>query len=223
PAQVFNLIPNAENGLFSRFGFYAFEVKPKMKDVFAHRETDYEEAFKSLSEELRCFYQRLEQSAQQIVFDFGSEQKQRFLDTFNEWHDEFFILLGKGSIASIRRLGLIHFRLAMILSVLRSMEMETLPEQMICSDEDFDNALQIITTLKGHAAKIFSQFAQQKDAHQFKGKKLQLFKMLPEHEFSRSTALEMANKLQFPRATFDRFLKSEAFEKIGHGTYRKRQ
>jgi hypothetical protein len=36
PKQVSALIPNAENGLFSRFIFYFMNIKPVWKDVFAN-------------------------------------------------------------------------------------------------------------------------------------------------------------------------------------------
>ena len=222
PAQVFNLIPNAENGLFSRFGFYSFQTPPRMKNVFARVETDFGEHLNKYGNVLLEFYKRLITIEKPIQFKISESQKERFLYVFEDWHNEFLILLGLGSMGSIRRLGLIQFRIAMILSMLNYVEAEELPTEIICTDKDFENAFMIVEVLKKHAFKIYGQYSKQKDVHQFTRKKMQLYNMLPDQEFTRGEALELARKINLSRITFDRFLKTPAFEKVGHGKYRKK-
>ena len=45
--------------------------------------------------------------------------------------------------------------------------------------------------------------------------------MVPDRAFSRAEALQLAEKIDFPRATLDRFLKTQFFEKVAHGKYQK--
>ena len=166
-------------------------------------------------------FKRLNEEDRKVKFDISDSQKERFLEVFNSWHNEFFIVHGRGSIASIRRLGLIQFRIAMILSLLRYVQAEKLPNEIICKDVDFENAFQIVEVLKSHSAKIYTQFSKVKDTNGLNGKKYQFLQMVPDRAFSRAEALQLADKIDFPRPTLDRFLKTEFFEKIGHGIYQK--
>ncbi len=223
PAQVFKLIPNAENGLFSRFCFFTFESAPRMKNVFATPKADFDNHFDDLGKKLLRLYERLNEEDITILFDISDAQKARFLKTFNDWHNEFFLLHGKGSIGSIRRLGLIQFRMAMIFSLLRFVEAETIPKEIICTEEDFENALSIIEVLKQHTAKIYSQLSKGEKTNGLNGQKHQFLRMVPEGPFSRADALRLADEISLPRATLDRFLQSTFFEKIGYGTYQKKR
>jgi hypothetical protein len=58
PKQVLALIPNAENGLFSRFIFYFMNIKPVWKDVFAgDSNTTLDDYFRHLGDrffDLQC-------------------------------------------------------------------------------------------------------------------------------------------------------------------------
>ena len=60
-------------------------------------------------------------------------------------------------MATIRRLGIIAFRFAMIFSALRIMEHGVLPERIICEERDFQSTLEIIRVLVKHASKVFSE------------------------------------------------------------------
>jgi hypothetical protein len=62
PKQVSALIPNAENGLFSRFIFYFMNIKTVWKDVFANSgDQTLDLYFKDLGEYFHCFHNQLKQ------------------------------------------------------------------------------------------------------------------------------------------------------------------
>ena len=61
------------------------------------------------------------------------------------------LLLGNNFSANIKRLGVITFRISMIFSTLRMFETGDFSNPIICSDIDFENSIQIATTLEKHA------------------------------------------------------------------------
>ena len=62
--------------------------------------------------------------------------------------------LGEDIIASVRRLGLITYRIAMIMSALRIMEDGCFEDNIICRDVDFETALVISDALLHHTTKV---------------------------------------------------------------------
>ena len=78
PKQVSALIPNAENGLFSRFIFYFMNIKPVWKDVFANSgDQTLDLYFKDLGEYFLCFHNQLKQQ-QEMRFCLTASQQQVF-------------------------------------------------------------------------------------------------------------------------------------------------
>jgi hypothetical protein len=78
PKQVSALIPNAENGLFSRFIFYFMNIKPVWKDVFANSgDQTLDLYFKDLGEYFHDFYNCLKQQ-QEMRFCLTASQQQAF-------------------------------------------------------------------------------------------------------------------------------------------------
>ncbi|MDR1527526.1 MAG: DUF3987 domain-containing protein [Dysgonamonadaceae bacterium] len=61
PKQVSALIPNAENGLFSRFIFYYMNILPVWKDVFSgNNNTTFDDYFRHLGDRFFDFYKTLQ-------------------------------------------------------------------------------------------------------------------------------------------------------------------
>ncbi|MFT7036948.1 MAG: hypothetical protein ACJA2S_005489 [Cyclobacteriaceae bacterium] len=122
PKQVAALIPNAENGLFSRFIFYYMNIKPEWKDVFTLQTANgLDDYFDSLGNDFFKLYNSLEASAE-IQFFLTADQEDQFNQSFSEIQEKYMIIKGIDYIATIRRLGLIAYRFCMIFSALRIME-----------------------------------------------------------------------------------------------------
>ncbi|MBK8775867.1 MAG: DUF3987 domain-containing protein [Saprospiraceae bacterium] len=64
-------------------------------------------------------------------------------------------------ISSVRRLGLIAYRIMMIFSALRIMEDGNIEQNLYCNDTDFQNTLDMITILVKHSSYVYSQIAQE--------------------------------------------------------------
>jgi len=79
----------------------------------------------------------------EIEFQFTTEQQDRFNAYYAKMQEEYHLLFGIDIIASVRRLGLITLRLAMILSALRLGDTGEEVSTLICDDEDFDSAIAI--------------------------------------------------------------------------------
>jgi hypothetical protein len=140
--ETASLIPNAENGLFSHFIFYFMDIKPVWKDVFANSGDQTRDLyFKDLGEYFHCFHNQLKQ-CQEMRFCLTTSQQQAFNAYFVQAQIQFLALYSDDYIATVRRLGLITFRIAMILTVLRLMQNQEFATLLICSDTDFNTALE---------------------------------------------------------------------------------
>lgn len=191
PNQVHNMMPNAENGLFSRFMYYAFEDNSQFKNPFvSHRSINYTDFFKEKASVIFDLYQQLCNLQEPVIFQLTTEQSLQFTEQFNAMLSRNKLLLGRDFDANIKRLGLITFRIAMILSALRILEEGELPNPMICSGVDFKTAMTIATTLEKHAIAVFQNLPN----NNLRGKKLEFFEKLPQ-QFDRQGYLKVAEEL----------------------------
>ena len=94
----------------------------------------------------------------QVVF--SKTQQAQFNQFFSELQTEQFGLYGDDLIASVRRLGLVCFRIAMVLTILRyegSMPIiELLSQAIVVDDRDFKTAITISNCLINHTAHVYA-------------------------------------------------------------------
>lgn len=157
PEQVKSLIPNAENGLLSRFIFYTLSATDEWLDGFSGYDTEnpLEKVFDDLGAEVERYYQHLK-GIQEVWFSLSFVQQQKFNDYFAEEKQRMKELNGDLYNASTHRLSWALLRISMILSALRCMDTGKVPEKIECSDADFDTALSIIRTISQHNDYIFN-------------------------------------------------------------------
>ena len=157
PMQVLGLIPDPENGLFSRFLFYYLESQLDWKDVFAHSDArPLDDQFRDFGNRMHDFYNALVKLTDPLRFSFTFEQQARFNSFFAAEQARIFAVWGDPMLATVRRLGLCTFRVAMILSTLRRMETGDLYTPEVCCDDDFDTVLDLAAVLLRHAEKVYS-------------------------------------------------------------------
>ena len=215
PRQIQSLIPDAENGLFSRFIFYCLNVDLEWHDVFAHQDqTPIDDYFRQLGKDYYNLYQILLESPA-LMFCVTASQRQQFHALFQEIQDGYVKVLGYDFLASVRRLGLITFRIAMILTVLRIHEFGEVPNPLMCEDDDFNTAIAIIRVLIQHASRVFQEFP--KDAPLNPSRQSTLLRQrfldaLPV-QFDRSTYVSVAQRIGIPPKTAEKFI--AAFKKQG--------
>ncbi len=200
PKQVINLIPDAENGLFSRFMFYYLDMKSEWKDVFARPVDDgLESFFNDLGYRFFELYNILKSNLE-IEFNLTFQQQSSFNSKFAKWQDFYEKLLGNEYNATVRRLGLITFRIAMIFTTLRILETGEIPNSLICEDRDFHNAIAITEVLIQHAQKVYSDLPTPTILPKRENREQRFYSQLPE-TFSRQDYLSVAKELEIPDKT----------------------
>ncbi|MCX6214558.1 DUF3987 domain-containing protein [Spirosoma sp.] len=177
--QLLNLMPTAENGLFSRFLFYNLTPNPNFKNVFDSCKSSYPAHFGRIGEQLAEIYDHLVSLAEPLTIRLTPDQEGRFIRLFQHWKDEIREFVSEDLDGSVNRLGLIAFRIAMMFTTLRAFDTGEITDMLTCSDLDFDNALKIVEMLKRHVLRLYNQIPKPKksqDTNKFSTKSEQLEK-----------------------------------------------
>ena len=159
--QIPRLFSSFENGLGSRFVFYQKRRRLFWRNVFAQSDKTIDEQFLEFGQRFKSIYDELvkrEDRPIQVVF--SKNQQAEFNKFFEELQTEQFGLYGDDLIASVRRLGLVCFRIAMVLTILRyegSMPIiELLSQAIVVDDRDFKTAMTISNCLINHTAHVYA-------------------------------------------------------------------
>ncbi len=178
PEQVGRLIPDAENGLMSRFIFYNIRFRRSIRNVFATSDISQSKStiFKILGDRF-CHHQ--EEFARRGTFTFSlpEDLQQDFISHLARVNEECCEEVDNGMQGVVRRMGLIAFRMMMLLTAIREMENTTcntkLPYtnpdisagntnslvQLICRKEDYNTSLLVCDTLLYHAVHIYRKLS----------------------------------------------------------------
>ncbi|MBQ6667250.1 MAG: DUF3987 domain-containing protein [Bacteroidales bacterium] len=226
PRQIQTLIPDAENGLFSRFIFYCRNVRIEWKDVFAVRETALDSFFEHLGKRFSDLHQFL-QSSQPLLFVLSDAQQADFNAFFGRIQHEYASVFGLDILASVRRLGLIAFRIAMILTSLRIYDGKTMEGCLVCGDSDYRTTITMVGVLLQHTAKVLgllSAAGTDAPAGAPALARQKFLECLPP-EFDRQAYLAVAGKLGIPAKTAEkhisRFCATGRLKHTAHGHYAK--
>ncbi|MBK5214891.1 MAG: DUF3987 domain-containing protein [Flavobacteriaceae bacterium] len=222
PKQVATLIPNAENGLFSRFMFYYMNIKPEWKNVFlSNQSTGLDEYYAQLGTEFLEFYKTLKNNAE-IEIHLTESQQQQFNLFFESLQTKYISLQPEEYIATIRRLGLIAFRLMMLFTAFRIMEDGDVNSVKLCEDEDFKNAITIVSILVKHSSKVFNDLPIEHSAPKRLNRKERFLENLPK-QFSRQDYLDIAHTCNIPHKTAEgyitKFVEANLIHREAHNTY----
>lgn len=228
PDQVISLIKNTENGLFSRIMFYQFTYEQEWNMNLFKREnsTNYPKHYNKLGEEILELRESL--LDEKIEFMFTLKQQEEFNKLFSKNQSKFSKLHGEKSIATVRRLGIMCFRIAMLLTVLRIKETGIIEDELECSDTDFKSTMEITKCLLKQSEIMLEEMpsiSKKKYGHQFtSAKQHDFFNALPE-EFVAKETKAVAKELDVPENTRQAWLKKfeskSLLDKYKHGHYRK--
>ncbi|MBO5419348.1 MAG: DUF3987 domain-containing protein [Bacteroidales bacterium] len=230
PRQILNLISDAENGLFSRFAFYYLDTKLVWNNVFANSGNEtLEEYFQNLGKEYQDFFNILKE-CKDITFYLTAQQEADFNATFDQWQQDYVETCGEEFIATVRRLGVIMFRIAMCLSALRIMEDGNFEDTLCCLDQDYHTAKTIAEVLIQHDARVFHTLAnttaapRTASAAQRQSVHNKFFETLP-NDFDRKTYTDIATQMGLNPKSMDRIIRKWCdegkLENISHGHYTK--
>lgn len=207
PKQVSALIPNAENGLFSRFIFYFMNIKPEWKNVFASTtDNGLDDYFENLGNQFYELYKLLKTNGE-FQFHLTADQQEQFNTFFSEIQAKYLNLQGLDYMATIRRLGLIAFRFCMLFTALRILETGDTTNKLICEERDFQASLVMIKVLIKHSSKVFGELPQEETKPSRMNRKEKFLHGLP-NQFNRQKYLEVAKKLSIPAKTAEGYITS---------------
>ena len=152
--QLHRLLPGIENGLFSRFCFYVLQGDDDFKNPFEDEfDDDHEMYFGVLSEAFMKMYKRLDEMDEQVTFYLLRPQVREFVQYFRELKKEIRQHISTDLDGSVNRLGLITFRIAMILTMVRFIENKA--PSLSCTDTDFRNAIAISRHLVHYTLHVY--------------------------------------------------------------------
>ncbi|MBD3629835.1 MULTISPECIES: hypothetical protein [Cyclobacteriaceae] len=151
-------------------------------------------------------------------------------------------------MATIRRLGLIAYRICMIFSALRIMEVRHIihdknigafdsatgeilsnscqtgdtSHKLICEERDFQASLSMVKVLVKHSSKVFGELPQEEPKPTRMNKKEKFLYALPQ-TFNRQKYLEVAKVMSIPAKTAEgyiaNFVKSGLIHREAHDQY----
>ncbi|MFY0594670.1 hypothetical protein, partial [Roseivirga sp.] len=153
------------------------------------------------------------------------QEEEMFTAFFNDFSSCIEANYSVDLISSIRRFGLIAFRIAMILSVLRCYELGTWPTRIQCSNRDMSLALKICHPLIFNSLNVFNFLP--KSNSQLPPILSVFFENLPKSGvlFDRSEFYKAALSCGINERTAERYIKRFVVEgtllHIGHNQYRK--
>ena len=224
PAQAPKLIASAEDGLFSRFLFYAYKNEIVWADPSPKKETVvFNDHFDALAAELLKGIGFLSYSETKIYL--SAEQWKELNTTFRAILSDVTIYTSEDAASVVYRLGLITFRLCMIFTALRKVENAEHTMDMFCLQQDFDSVMLIVKTYLQHNILMFNNLPKQNDKMQFlaNDQKRIFFDSLP-NEFTRKEAVEKSASYRLSARTVDDILRAatgKTLTKIKSGLYQK--
>ena len=226
PDQIVSLIPSAENGLFSRFMFYQIDLKAVWRDVF-RQTVSLDGHFKNLGEQIFGLYNDV-QALKKVEFRLTPEQKNQFNSFFEDCQEECSFIFGDDIIASVRRMGLMAFRISMVLTILRILEDGEISNVQKCSDDDFNTALTMAKTILSHSARIYGLLPVRHVVSisnlEIEAKQQLFYDNLP-NKFDRKTFISVAEQLGISLSTAERIIKyfcdSGSIVRYDRGHYQK--
>jgi len=146
PDQAERLAKSVKNGLTSRLAVYTYETPMKWRNQFSASAQGIPAFIEKKNNEIFDIFHWTKDHPFEFILtdDQILLHTQYFTNLTDELNDRVFF-------AALKRLGLVCFRIAMILTMLRRFEGRRDGSIEYCSDIDFKIALSIVGTLKDHA------------------------------------------------------------------------
>ncbi len=235
PGQIPLLLPSCENGLGSRFIFYNLSRRLFWRNVFERHDKTLDDQMLELGERYLHLYHALQQHREHpLEFLLSQEQQVEFNRFFEGLQLEQVGLHGDDLIAFVRRLGLVCFRIAMMLTLLRHESFDPmfdpLSQSLVCADQDFQTAMTIANCLINHTAHVYANLVPHDDKVQTAAAGMaqaerRFFDSLA-GEYTTADARQAASAQGIPWKTAERYLgnfvsRHHVASRVRNGYYRK--
>lgn len=188
-----------------------------------------DDKFNALGEEFLQFYDDFCQGTS-VHFMVTDAQNDAFDNYFRELMHDYVRIFQEDILGSVFRLGLICYRIAMVLTALCMKDNADVSSEVTCDDVDFNTALTISRVLAVHMAKIYDELTANEGSRSSivakTAKRKLFFAALPD-DFDRQDYLEAAERTGVPESTAEKWIRAFCaddgpLEKVEHGRYRKR-
>ena len=214
PDQVKGILKSTQNGLASRFIYYYYETPPKWKKTYTVSiDQTKQEQFALFTQEL-C-HKFSSQSSR--LFNLTESQGKKLDNTFSETLDEKYELHGGDSSSLVFRLGEITYKIAMVLSGIR-----TDNSNIECEDIDFETAMKLAKVYLTHGLNVSEKINNRENKLPLNEERW--MNKLPK-EFTSSEAISIAKKLGIKERTVYKklrdYVENELLKKVKTGLYRK--
>ncbi len=223
--QVSGLIPSAENGLFSRFIYYQFAVSRKWRNVSpANGKGNLPQIIATKSREVTAMVEYLDKNTSE--FKLTELQWDKLNGYFEKKLTEVSCMVSEEVSATVMRMGLITFRIAMILSAIKKYEDKSKMFTVICTDNHFEMAIRLSGVYLEHALLLFRTLPVQNKNHDLGTKQAKFLELLP-MEFTRDKAIEIAGEAGLAKSDswvdrwLKRFISYDYLVKVDYNLYRK--
>jgi hypothetical protein len=209
PKQILSIIPNIENGLFSRFMFYTYETTSGWENFDQDDDQDLRSLLTRYGSKLVDLHNYYENNA--CTFTLSKEQWRKFNATFEQHYAQSTESHGQDIVSTVKRMGLITFRLAMILSAFTRWENDNKEERLCMYDRDFETAMALGDIFLKHV-KVVLNTMPEVNLYNLKENKQRFIQSLP-NEFERKEVLGLAKDAEISLRTMDRILKDLVMSK----------
>lgn len=226
PGQVAPLINSQENGLFSRFIFYYFNDAFSWKDVSPEgNPTEMNDVFSEVGDVIFQLHEKLLSREKEIEVKLTTQQWEKF-NTIMDYAVKVLTINNPEMIPSLKRHGLILFRICMILSVLRNHNLITHEDVIICNDNDFGIAINIIKATINHSIFVSNLLNNGETDNK---KKLNMNESIilasMNQDFTRAEVIELGESMNIPIRTLDfiisKLKKLNLISKVSNGKFEK--
>lgn len=225
--QFKKMFDSAENGHFSRYALYTFDVPRKWQ---SHRPTEksmqLDQSIQSASEKLFRLHQSLQRRTDHLYIDLTDQQWELIDSTFAENMQAIEDLdLSSYLHASNNRAAILALRMASLFAVLRIFEENPMQieqaNRITPNSSDMISAIMLADVFIKHAIRLYNILPNATNTDG-KGERYNKFLKALETEFLTSDALSEAKNLNIPEGTVKRWLSdNDDIKRIKHGLYRK--
>lgn len=220
PDQLQPLIKSKENGLFSRFIVYNFDEISPFKNVFDRNKRNNKVAFENFGEMIYDTYERLVKIESLIEFSFTENQESKFIELIKPIRNDIIENHAEGFISNVHRHGLIFYRLAMILTIVRNLDNIPINKDLVCCNVDFMLAYHLMTTLLRHSQFTYNTI----DNGDLSIQDEELLDKVND-VFSREKLIKEGEKMNIPLRTIDakisQWKRKRIIKKIDRSSYKK--
>lgn len=217
PNQLKALVPDPENGLFSRILFYVYSPTQKFMSPFGIQ-GNLQDRITNLCEGLLS---KFNFNSNEVKVVFTEAQQSQFVETMEQWLTEVNEIHDVYMAAWTKRSGRNILKLA---SILTSMRQEPVNGAIECDDRDFKIALSMMTTLKDHAELVYENIESAPSFNHFSVSEEEFFNKLPD-EFDKARSRKLGKELGIPPGTSEKklskFLANGQIIRYKRGQYRK--